>query len=244
MSNRLAVAPVAALLACLAGCQGSSGVDRAEQALAPPSRPGVERVADDGGPVEFKKRVMWQALRGLDFTADGVSVDAQLRDEIAAGRGVDAAAGLHREADALLVINAREPALGLWRDAIVIDPSVAAYYDGLGRGLIARRRDAQARSAFATAVRLEPADAGYRLRLAQSIDRLGDVPGAMEAYRHALALDAGLGRAHARLAVLSYYAGDDAGAWTHVRRAEALGDAVPAQMRRMLSARTPAPAND
>ena len=93
--------------------------------------------------------------------------------------------------------------------------------------------------AFTTAARLNPDSPITQIELGDTRNRMGDLDGAIEAYTRATELDATRGRAHARLAVLHYYAGNDAAAWASLRRADKLGAVVPSQFRVLLAQRTP-----
>ena len=193
----------------------------------------------DGRPTEFKKLQTWLNVQGLTFTGDGVEIDREAEALVRAERTLDTPeASLARSAE-LLEINAIVRAIGAARDAVLQDPDNPEAYHALGRALRAKRKDDKALDAFTTAARLDPGSALIQMDLGDARNRMGDLRGAISAYTRAVELDETRGHAHARLAVLHYYAGNDAAAWASLRRADRLGAVVPPQFRVLLAQRTP-----
>lgn len=226
-------------LSTMQACHHAPTTQSASQSSAYTAGPVEIETPSDGRPAEFKKLQTWLNVQGLTFTGDGVTIDKAAEARVRAERRLASPEqSLARSAE-LIEINALVRAIGAARDAVLQDPGNAEAYHALGIALRAKRKDDKALDAFTTAARLNPDSPITQIELGDTRNRMGDLDGAIEAYTRATELDATRGRAHARLAVLHYYAGDDAAAWASLRRADKLGAVVPSQFRVLLAQRTP-----
>lgn len=229
------------LLTALAGCASNRAGSTDVGAAAPVDLPGAQATASNERPTDWKKLQSWLALRGLEFSGDTVSIDRGAAGEVTIARTTEASDQSVLLSREFLAINARVKAMGAARDAVIADPSNADAFRALGEALRSKRQDDKALAAFATASRLAPESAPIRADLADAHNRVGELDAARAEYAAAIELDPAFAHAHARLAILDYYAGSDASAWRHLREAERLGATVPPQFVVLLSERTPEP---
>jgi len=199
----------------------------------------IDQTESADRPTEFKKLQIWLAVRGLTFTGSGVEIDETGALEVTSQRRLASAEDSVTRSSELLATNARVKAIGAARDAVLVDPTDASAYHALGRALRNKRKNAMALDALTTAARLAPRSAEILADLADVRNRVGDLDGSIQSYRRSAELDGSVADTHVRLAVLSYYAGDDASAWASVHDAERLGASVPPQFRVLLAERTP-----
>lgn len=212
-----------------------------EPSAQPNLGPELEHPQDPPPAGDYRRYRTWQALRGLNFDSGLVTIDQAEADQIAARGTVEQALARYAEAVAELERNHATEALGLFRDAILIWPDSAVFYEGLGRALIAKKKTREALAAFRTAVTLDPTLVSSQLLVADMLNRLGERIAAAQQYEQVLQLQPAHATAHVRLAIIRYYLGQDELAWHHLHAADALGADVPAQFRRLLAARTPEP---
>lgn len=223
--HALCVAAFAAGAVGLAGCSGTS---------TQVSMDGPGAASPVATPENYKEARFQEAMRGLTVT-DTVAIDRAAAADLLRGLDATDAPGALARAEALMGENDFTGAAGEYRTAILADPQGAAGYVGLGDALIGKKKDGMALAAYRTAVALAPADTGARLKLAETINRNGDVAGWAAELENVLAIDPAHGEAHARLAVAKYYLGDRDGARREIGLAERFGGNVPPQLRDMLN---------
>lgn len=210
---------LAGVVVALGGCAGSGDGARATAS------------AGDAGPVstvdDYRKARFEAAMRGLEVRDGRVAIDRE------AARGVEVEGVLEAvsRGHELLGENDFSGAVGAFRTAILAEPSVAVGYLGLGDALVCKKKDGMALAAFRTAVDLEPANVPARMRLAETLNRTGDIEGWADELGRVLELDPANGEAHARLAVALYYLGDREGALAEIGLAERHGGVVPGALK-------------
>lgn len=198
----------------------------ASQATASP----VVKSTDD-----YRKIRTAKALEGLRFEDGLVVVDAKAAPSLLASPKAMSSQEVFKAMPEMRAHNDFTGALAAYRWAILQDPDNAKAYEGLGDALIAKRKDDKALAAYRTAVALSPKDVGMRMKLAETINRNGDVQGWADELANVLALDPDNGQAHARMAVAKHYLGDDQGARKEMALAEQLGGDVPGALKAILS---------
>lgn len=209
-------------IAGLAGCAGQAAR--------------VETTGADVGPVvkttdDYRKLRFQEAFRGLDIVDGLVVVNRDAARDLRPGDPAEAIA----RGEALLGENDYSGAVGEFRLALLSDDSSAPAYVGLGDTLVCKRKDEMALAAYRTAAALVPDDVAVRMKLAETINRTGDLSGWAEELENVLALDPEHGEAHARLAVARYYLGDRGAARREIALADRFGGNVPGQLRAMLN---------
>lgn len=202
------------------------------------------RVSGDGagaaGPVstdaqDYRKIRFAEAMRGLVIEDGLVRPDAAAAQDLLRGLGeADAGAALAR-GHALMAENDYSGAAGEYRTAILADSSLAAGYIGLGDALLGKKKDDLALAAYRTAVLQAPESVEARMKLAETLNRNGDIAAWAAELENVLALDPAHGEAHARLAVARYYLGDQESARREIRLADRFGGTVPPQLRDMIN---------
>jgi tetratricopeptide (TPR) repeat protein len=232
-SRRLPLA-IGVCVCCLTACRSS-------QPCAP--KPDVEVGASEGTapPSEYREALLRQAMRGLRYESGRVEIDEPVAAAIAQRGTREQALVEYERGKALLRRNMRIQAIEAHTRAVLIAPDEAVLYEGLGAALLAKDKTAEAIAAYRTALDLDPRYSAAHFGLADALQRQRNFNDAAAAYREVIQLDPNHAPAHTRLAVLLYYLDDDAGAWAHVHRVEALGSSVPAQFRELLAQRTPEP---
>ncbi|MBK7406147.1 MAG: hypothetical protein IPJ41_16465 [Phycisphaerales bacterium] len=194
----------------------------------------------EAGPVtrgteSWAEQRMHEGLRGLRIQDGLVTIDAREAAKLQKGlTKADAAQALSRGAS-LYAENDFPGAVGEFRTAILADTSLADGYVGLGDASIGEKEDTLALAAYRTATRLAPNDTAIGMKLAETLNRTGDLAGWTAELERLLAIDPAQGEAHARLAVAKYYAGDREGALAQIRLADQFGGNVPPQLRDMLN---------
>lgn len=185
---------------------------------------------------DMKEQRFQAAVTGLDFETGLVVVT-----EPAPDAGHEAAMA-HLEAGwEKLNTNRRTGAVAEMTLAVRADPQWAEGCNALGRALDAKGKALHALAAYRTAVSLDGGFVEARYNLAVTLAALARFDEAIEQMSLVVELDPRLGAAHERLAIWTYYTGDTAAAWRHVKAAEALGHQVPPQFLALLEARTTGP---
>lgn len=190
----------------------------------------------DAGPVatsteDFRKLRFAEAWRGLAIEDGLIVVDR----EAAAGLEIGDAGEAIARGDALFAENTFSGAIGEYRLALLAEETNVEAMHKLGEALLGKRNDEKALAALRTASMLAPERTDIRLQYAETINRNGDIDGWADELENVLAIDAGHGEAHARLAVARYYQGDRDGARREVALAEKFGGNVPPQLKAMLN---------
>ena len=219
------------LTACLAlavvgqGCQSTPTTTEADEGAMP---------RDPRAPLnEMKEARFLAAIEGLDFETGLVVVtDPPARPDR------ELALKFHADGLEKLQANRRTGALADFTMAVRSDPGFAVGYNSLGRALRAKGKDEHALAAYRTAVTLDPELADALYNVATTLARLDRQPEAIEQMHAVLILDPGRAKAHERLAIWYYYAGDANTAWHHVDAARDLGHEPPGQFLALLEART------
>ncbi len=230
-----------ALLALtLGGCaREGAKPDAAVSAGDPRGLRAAQPVGEVSPPNEYRRRMTEQAMRGLRYESGRVEIDAVAASEIAAGPdAVQAEQAAQRAADLLRHNEVIDALAGATR-AVLLDPQNAERYESLGDVLIAKRMDGEAVAAFGTALALEPARVSARFKLGDALNRTGQLEAAIETLQEVIAQAPDHAAAHARLAVLTYYAEDRAAAEAYAQRAAALGQPVPPQLTALLDGTMP-----
>jgi tetratricopeptide (TPR) repeat protein len=225
--HALCVAAFAAGAVGLAGCTGSSTQVSMEGAGA------AEPVTT--GQADYRKERFEQAMRGLVISDGLVRIDARAGADLLRGLDAGDAPAAIARGEALMAENDFSGAAGEYRTAILADPENAAGYAGLGDALICKKKDDMALAAYRTAAVHAPDNTAVRLKLAETINRNGDVEGFATELENLLAIDPSHGEAHARLAVAKYFLGDREGAQREIALAERFGGNVPPQLKDMLN---------
>lgn len=225
---------VSGCVCCLTACQSS-------QPCGPQPGAAVDPGQETAPPSEYRKALLWRAMRGLRYESGRVEIDEPAAATIAR-RGTRAQAmSEYERGETLLRRNMRIQAIEAHTRAVLIAPDEAALYEGLGAALLAKGKTPEAVAAYRTALDRDSQNLAARLGLADALQRQRQFEEAAEAFREVIRLDPSHAQAHGRLAILLYYLDDDASAWAHVHNAEALGAAVPPQFRELLARRTPEP---
>ena len=194
-------------------------------------------------PVEFvtKQERLRRAMEGLDFDSGVVTVDEQFASQVI-GRGErDLAEQRCAEAQATL-FERNDPvgAIGLYREAVIIDPELPAAYYGLGRALIGKGKTTEALAAYRTALELDPHYADAQFQLGFTLAMEGRLEEAVAAYHRLIELDPDYPDVYARLAIALYYLGDFDAARQAAVAAEATGYPAPPQFILLLEGQMPA----
>lgn len=222
-------------LGVLGGCVGSAVNEPA--AVKGEASPGPAAA----GPVtttQNPKEARWQdAIRGLDFETGRVIVLTP-----AARVNVLRARRTYREGlEALVVRHDYVGAIGLFRDALEDDPNFGEVYEPLGDALRGKGRSAWTVAAYRTAIEAGFDSADLRSKLAMQLWGMDQFDDAVAEMTMASEIEPARAETHERLAVWSYYLGDDAAAWRHVHAARARGGDVPPQFIPLLERRIPDP---
>lgn len=232
IARRLVLGAVLASSAAFIGCEGAPRTASTAEVLAPSSESpetamspadGARSVASpENEKSRMRKAAFAKATEGLEFGVDRVIVEPNHRN--------DPNFALIRTAQAydLLEQGYDNDALAAFTDAIRSKPDSAAAYVGLGQAL-SRGKSDKALAAFRTALELEPGNVEARYYEGQILWQQGDHAAAMDVWRETVELMPLHGKAHERLAIGSYYAGDIESARTHAEAAEAAGERLPPQ---------------
>jgi tetratricopeptide (TPR) repeat protein len=202
-----------------------------------PRSTGLARPDTASSPADSKERreaEAWsRATQGLEFDTSSDRV------EVRRAPGANAAAALqHRaEGDDLLQQNRVMEALAAYVLAVRHDRDLVPAWIGIGHLMRRKGKPDHAVAAFRTAVDRDPGDVEARYLLATALWAASRQDEAIDRMTELLDVDEDHAGAHERLAVWSYYAGDDTAAWEHLRRAEELGKPVPAQLVPLLKRR-------
>ncbi|MFQ5807266.1 MAG: tetratricopeptide repeat protein [Phycisphaerae bacterium] len=192
-------------------------------------------------PSEYRKALLWRAMRGLRYDSGRVEIDEPVADTIAQPGTRAQAIAEYERGKTLLRRNMRIQAIEAHTRAVLIMPDEAVLYEGLGTALLTVAKTTEATAAFRTALDLDPRYLPARFRLAEALQRQRQFQEAADRLREVIRMDPNHAEAHTRLAILLYYLGDDTGAWAQVHAAETLGSSVPPQFRELLARRTPEP---
>jgi tetratricopeptide (TPR) repeat protein len=192
-------------------------------------------------PSEYRKALLWQAMRGLRYDSGRVEIDEPVAVTIAERGTPEEAMIEYERGKSLLRQNQRIQAIEAHTRAVLIAPDEAVLYEGLGEALLTKQKTSEAIAAFRTALDIDPQSVAARFNLARGLQRTRQFADAAEELREVIRLEPGHVQAHSRLAILLYYLGDDGGAWAQVHAAESLGSSVPPQFRQLLARRTPEP---
>lgn len=199
------------------------------------SGPGV-RVADTQLPPKKVDDRMAAALAGLHFSQDGVRLAARpLTNRAKAIRLLQTAER------ALTVENTPVKAAGLFRDAILADPTFALPYEGLARALMVKGDHKVVEASLKTALRLDPKLDRAQFLMGTSAQMRGDYDGALLAWRHLVQQNPDYPDAYARMAIAAYYGGDLTAANDYLREADRRKQNVPPQFRDLLRQGRPQP---
>ena len=240
--TRYGLVTAAALIIAMTGCQAPrspvhkfASSPTATDMLGPD--PGIRITS----PADYRRAREQAALRGLRYDNGRVTVDEAFAAGLAERGDRAAAVTAYEQGERYLIGNRRTDALGAFTRAIIRWTEEADFYDGLGRALIFKGKHDKAIAAYRTGLELAPASVELRYHLADALVRTGELEAALDAFRRVLEVEPNHGPARRRIATLHYYAGNESAAWGHIRAAEAVGEPVPSQLRRLLDGTMPAP---
>jgi len=205
----------------------------AAAAIVLPGCGGLDGSADLSPAEEYRERQLDEALAGVSV------VDGRLVAEPAPPLSADELAGDLDAVDDLLDRGLRAAAITRAVAAVRGAPRSAEAASALGRALLTTDRTKVAVAAFAVASELAPRDVDARFLLGVAFARDGRAEDATVAWRDVLVLEPDHGAAHARLASVSWLAGDVEAAARHLVAAEAVGAAVPGQLASLVTVGEP-----
>ena len=238
----LGIVSLAGLVGCSSTQSQTHTVTGAEAAPQAQLRNTQAQVASEpvAGPVnesleDYRKQRTAKALQGLRFEDGLVAIDTQAALTLQRSAGAMTSAEAFAAVANLRMQNNFSGALSAYRWAILDAPDNAKAYEGLGDALIAKRKDGMALAAYRSATALDPENIESRMKLAETINRTGDLAGWADELANVLALDPSNGEAHARMAVAKHYLGDDNAAREQIALAEKLGGHVPGALKAMLT---------
>jgi tetratricopeptide (TPR) repeat protein len=202
-------------------------------------QPKTEPVADNGGgaarpvdPREAHERAeLMEAVEGLDFASGQVTVTERMTGD------ADAVALAIAKGRELIAVNEINDGLRQFAEAVRIDPTLATSYVDLGMALRGKGATDFEIAAFRTAVSTDPELAPARYGLATALWRDGQRDDAITELEQLVEIDADHGKAHERLAIWHYYAGDYETSWNHVHAARRVDQALPPQFIGLLESR-------
>lgn len=173
---------------------------------------------------------MEAAIKGLTITGGVVEVAEPHRNDR------EAAIRLLRVAEgALSVENARIKAVGLFRDAILADPSHAPGYEGLARALFVEGKPDFVAAALRTAINLDPAFDLARWELGVAAQMRGDYAEAVSEWTSLVERNPDYPDAYARMAIATYFDSNLVAAQSYLFEADKRKQNVPPQFRILLS---------
>lgn len=132
-------------------------------------------------------------------------------------------------------------AAGLFRDAILLDPTYARPYEGFARSMLLEGNVQLAETALRTAVSLDPAFQQARFELGTVIQMRGDYAGCVDMWSQLVKINPSYPDLYARMAVASYFAQDYKASWTYLGEADKRHQNVPPQFRPLLKEVAPRP---
>jgi Flp pilus assembly protein TadD len=177
----------------------------------------------------YRAQLYAEAIRGLKYENETVTIDLAVADSIAQRGTREAAQAALNEGRTALDLNDQHAALRAFTRAVIIDPTLAEAYKLLGVAHSQRGKEPAALASFRKAVELTPDDVAARMKLAWSLGRLSRWAEEIDAWRDVVAIDPAQGEAHGRLAIALYMNEDLPGALDEIRAAQALGYEFPAQ---------------
>jgi hypothetical protein len=211
------------------GCQVSGGRPQASPTL-------VDAAARGATSPDWRRERERLAMRGLRYDTGRVEIDEAFAATVPGRGDVAAAQAEYARGLDLLANNRQLEALATFTRAVIMAPDQAEFYAELGRVLMYQGGlSRQALAALRTGLDLAPDSVELHYLLADLYNRVNERDAAVAEYNTVLALDSANGDAHARLAVLSYFAGDTPAAWEHYHAAQALGADVPVQLVPLLN---------
>lgn len=203
--------------------------------VAPPSPPpadtGISETSTTAPPnprKEHRRNLLDAALAGLTVDGDRVRIA-----EDRSGAATDGLS-LATEARRMAAEGYSLEAIALFVDALALSTDDAGLYFDLARQLEREKRVDTAIAVLRTGLDYAPEHLDARRHLAGLLQAEGELQLAEEALRLALSSAPDDGKAHAHLAILAQRNGDRDAAKHHLERAEAVGVAVPAQLRALL----------
>jgi Flp pilus assembly protein TadD len=220
------------------GCQQSVRQSRLQEpSVAPASEKtsAAEPVNLKGNP--YRAALLKEAMKGLQYENDEVTIDQTAATEVLQGLDRSRAADEFQHGIELLNRNDVIESIRFLTRAVLLEPDNAGFHTGLGKGLLVKQKLPQARAALNTALKLDPANADARFLLADVLNREGSYDLAMIELETLLDQDADYPKAHTRMAIWSYYAGQLERANEHLAIARALGQPVPPQFENLLAGR-------
>jgi len=237
MTGNKSILLIAAVAVCAAGCTpeesftGSrpSALNNSQTiATAGP----VSRAASEAQPPnEYKQERDRLSLLGLDFSTGRVRTNADAAARFVPELTQQFAASEYQRGIAELNQNHKSEAIGAFRSAVIADSDNPVYYEALGNALIFKGKMNEALASFRTALDIDPSSLAARTGAARVLESGTDTEAAINAWNSVLEISPDNPRAHARLASLYYFAGQNQSALEHLNTAEELGYPVPGQLK-------------
>ena len=185
---------------------------------------------------QMEEKWLEDAVKGLTFSPDSViAAPVQKPDR---GAAMAKAKVAFRS---LEVENIWFKAAGLFRDAILLDPTYAPPYEGLARALLLEGNLDKVEPALKTAVRLDPNFNKARFEYGTVVQMKGDYPGCIAIWKDLVARDPAYPDAYARLSIAAYFAQDYDAAYAFLAEADKRKQNVPVQFRPLLKEAAPRP---
>lgn len=207
-----------------------------------PEKKSQEAIPPSGlSPVESPKEKLDEerleaAIKGLDVNGSTIKLKAQ----VTANRAQAVKANQIAETS-LNTENTWFKAAGLFRDAILKDPSFAAPYEGLARSVLLEGNTKLAETALRTAVSLDPKFDQARFELGTVIQMRGDYAGSVAEWKKLVDRNPAYPDAYARMSVASYFAQDYKMAYVYLDEAQKRKQNVPSQFPGLLKEVAPRP---
>lgn len=216
---------------CCAGKDAAECKDKTGTAAQPATAGGTS--PEDINSLDRRLRFD-ESVKALSFEGGRVSV----RPEFAVNRDAAASARAMAGFNDAWGMNHRDRATAYAADAVRFDPQSADAMIALGRSLMMKGKETEAIAAFNSTLAIRPDWIEARTELAMTYWRLNRMPEATAEFNRILEAQPNNGFALERMAIASYYAGDNAAAWRFVDRATAAGHQVPPQLIDQLGQRS------
>lgn len=178
---------------------------------------------------EIEEKWMADAIKGLTFNAGGVAPTVRTKSDRGLAVVKTEAANQSYEKE-----NIWFKAAGMFRDAILLDPSYAPAYEGLARTLMVEGGPTYAEPALKTALKLDPSFDKARFELGTVEGMKGDNKSSIETWKELVKRSPDYPDAFARLSIASYFEHDYDSAYQYLAEADKRKQNVPSQFRPLL----------
>ncbi len=224
MKNQLALAlGLASVMTFAIGCESDAPESRST------ATPGLNPIQN------YKHQVMHDATVGLRYAHNRVAVDLEA-DRRLEPNTQQAAAMYEQGTFHLGDHNNFLGAIRAYSDAVMLDPTDAQHYVGLGRALDYKGSPSKAEAAYRTALDLDMRNLEAHELLARNLSGKGQAAESITEWNRVLVLNPDHADAHGYLASIHYLNGNYSDAMDHLNDAERLGYPAPARLRSALEA--------